>query len=342
MCERDSISAMKPWAALVLFSVTLCAKPLDIYVIDVEGGQATLIHSPSGQSMLVDTGWPGFNGRDGDRILQTAKKAGIKQIDYVLITHWHTDHVGGIEQLVERIPVKTIIIHGPNTETGKQAESLNAAYERASKGKHILTVKPGDTIPLKGVDVQVVAARGVAIVAPLPGAGEDTPSCSESVKKETDTGENARSTGFILTHGKFKFSDLADLTWNKELELVCPKNLLGTVDVYLTNHHGLATSNPPQLLAALKPRVAVMNNGARKGGSAEAIKIVRATPGLEDLWQLHYSVASPKEVNVPDSFIANVDEIDEGFGVKVAAEKDGSFTVTNARNKYSKAYAAKR
>ena len=136
----------------LLLTASAFAKPLDIYFIDVEGGQATLIVSPSGQSMLVDVGWPGFNGRDGDRILQTAKKAKLKQIDYVLISHYHTDHVGGVEQLVDRMKVGTFITHGPNTETGKNAEVLNGAYQRALKasGAKELIVKPGDTIPLKG------------------------------------------------------------------------------------------------------------------------------------------------------------------------------------------------
>lgn len=328
-------------ASLVLSPIF--AKTLDIYFIDVEGGQSTLIVSPSGQSMLVDVGWPGFNGRDGDRILQTAKKAGLKQLDYVLVTHYHTDHVGGVEQLVDRIKVGTFITHGPNTETGKQADVLTAAYQRALKAANAkeLVVKPGDSIPLKGLDIKVVAARGEQIANALPSAGQPNAACAGVGSKNTDPTENARSIGFILTHGKFRFIDMADLTHNKEMELACPNNLLGTVDLYLTTHHGLEASNALPFVHGVKPRVAVMNNGARKGGSPAAIKIVRDSPGIEDLWMVHYSIAAGKEGNVPDSFIANLEENDEGFGIKVSAESNGAFTVTNQRNKFEKKYAAK-
>ena len=319
------------------------AKPLTIYFIDVEGGQSTLIVSPSGQSMLVDVGWPGFNGRDGDRILKTAKKAGLKQIDYVLITHYHLDHVGGVEQLVDRVKVGTFIAHGPNTETGKQADVLSAALERAIKTANAktLVVKPGDSIPLKGVDVKVVAARGDRIMNALPGAGQPNSFCSQSEQKKPDPSENARSIGFLLTSGKFRFIDMADLTNNKELELVCPNNLIGDVDVYLTTHHGLDASNALPFVHGVKPRVAVMNNGAKKGGSPPAVKIVRETPGLADLWMVHYSIDSGKEGNPPDTFIANLNENDEGFGIRVTAETNGSFAVYNERNKFEKKYAAR-
>jgi beta-lactamase superfamily II metal-dependent hydrolase len=320
------------------------ARTLDVYFIDVEGGQSTLIVTPAGQSMLVDVGWPGFNGRDGDRILKTARKAGLKQIDYVLVTHYHTDHVGGIEQLVDRIKVGTMIVHGTNTETSKQAQGLTEAYQRALKqsGAKELVVKPGDTIPLKGADVKVVAGRGDQITAALPGAGQPNGFCAGAEKKPADPTENARSIGFLLTFGQFRFIDLADLTHNKELDLACPNNLIGSVDLYLTNHHGLDTSNALPLVHGLKPRVAVMNNGARKGGSPSAIRIVRDTPGLQDLWMVHYSIAAGKEGNVPDSFIANLDENDEGFGIKVEAEKTGAMKVTNLRNGFAKAYPAGR
>ncbi|MDX2181959.1 MAG: MBL fold metallo-hydrolase [Bryobacteraceae bacterium] len=320
------------------------AKTVEIYFIDVEGGQSTLIVSPSGESLLVDAGWPGFNGRDGDRILQTSKKAGVKRIDYFLATHYHTDHIGGIEQLADRMKIGTIVTHGPNTETGKNADAMNKAYEYALKtsGAKTLVVKPGDKIPLKGVDVHVVAARGDQIAAALPGAGKPNPHCAGVAEKNNDPTENARSIGFVLTHGKFRFIDLADLTHNKELKLACPNNLLGEVDLYLTNHHGLDTSNAMPLVHGLKPRVAVMNNGARKGGSPAAIATVRSSPGLEDLWMVHYSIAAGKEGNVPDSYIANLDENDEGFGIKVEAEPSGAMVVTNQRNKFTKTYAAKR
>ncbi len=346
---RDTIPAMMGKAVFFIFLAAAFladdarAKSLDIYFIDVEGGQSTLIVTPSKQSMLVDCGWPGFNGRDGDRIFQTAKKAGLKQIDYMLVTHYHTDHVGGLEQLVDRIKVGTMIVHGPNTESGKQADVMTGVYQRALKasGAKEMVVKAGDSIPLKGLDVKVVAARGEQITTALPGAGEPNAACANVERRKPDPSENARSIGFLLTYGKFRFLDMADLTFNKEMDLACPNNLIGEVDLYLTNHHGLDASNALPFVHMLKPRVAVMNNGARKGGSPAAIQIVRQSPGIEDLWQVHYSIAAGKEGNVPDSFIANVNENDEGLGIKVSAESNGSFEVSNQRNKFRKKYAVK-
>jgi competence protein ComEC len=326
----------------VLFAAAIAnaAKPLDVYFVDVEGGQATLIVTPSKQSILVDTGWPGFNGRDALRIKQAAKAAGVKQIDFLILTHYHTDHVGGVSQLLEQLPVKTFVDHGPNRETGKRAEETTAAWEKAvAKGKR-LSVRPGDKLPLKGVDVQFVTADGEGIMSPVNGGGAANPFCEGKSFPEDPT-ENARSTGFLLTFGKFRMLDVGDLTSKEELELVCPANRIGKVDLYLTTHHGLDTSNAQPIVHAIAPRVAVMNNGAKKGGSPKAWQIIRSSPGLEDMWQVHFAVAGGKENNVADSFIANIDEACEGKHIKVSAMEDGSFTVLNARNKYQKSYAAK-
>jgi beta-lactamase superfamily II metal-dependent hydrolase len=315
------------------------AKTLDIFFVDVEGGQATLIVTPAGQSLLVDTGWRGYNGRDADRIVQAAKKAHIKKIDYVLITHYHRDHVGGAPQLADRLSVGTWIDHGPNREDSKVTREDFADYERLPKAQHMV-VKPGDHIPLKGVDVTVVAADGAAIGQPLTGGGQHNPLCTSTGKREVDSTENGRSVGFLLRYGSFRFVDLGDLTWNKELELACPANKLGTVDVYLMTHHGFNQSGSPAIVDALHPRVAIMDNGARKGGSPETWQTVRNSPGLEDIWQLHYAVEGGADHNAPDSFIANVDEACEGKALWLAASEDGSFSVTNTRNKYSKTYPA--
>lgn len=316
------------------------AKTLDVYFVDVEGGQATLIVTPSKESILVDTGWPGFNGRDAGRIQAAAKAAGVKKIDYLVLTHYHTDHAGGITQLLEKLPVKTFVDHGPNRETSKGAGELSAAWDKAvSTGQH-LVVKPGDKLPLKGVDVQVVTADGNAISSPINGGGAANSFCGGKTFPE-DKSENARSTGILLTYGKFKMLDIGDLTSQKELELVCPNNRLGKIDLYLTTHHGLNTSNAQPIVHALAPRVAIMNNGAKKGGNPEAWQIIRSSPGLEDLWQLHFAVAGGKENNAADSFIANIDEACEGKYLKTSAMPDGSFTVVNARNKYQKSYPAK-
>lgn len=328
-------------ALLAMLAASLplpAAKDLQIYFIDVEGGQATLIVTPAGDSMLVDAGWPGNNGRDANRIAAAARRAGIRQIDYLLVTHYHMDHVGGVPELAAKIPVVHFVDHGTNTETGAQAERLSAAYDKlVAAGKHVV-VKPGDRIPLRGAGVEVVVSRGEAIASPLPGAGAPNPACNQVQPQAADSSENARSVGFLLTYGKFRFADLADLTWNKELSLVCPANRIGKVDVFLVSHHGMNISNPPALVRALHPRVAIMNNGAKKGGSPEAWQVVRDSPGLEDLWQLHYSLAAGKDHNSPEQLIANPEPNCQGEWIQLEARSDGTFTVTNSRNKFTKTY----
>ncbi len=326
-------------ATLVLATAPLWgAKNLEMFFVDVEGGQATLIVAPSGESMLVDTGWLGYGQRDAQRIGAVCKIAKVKKIDYVLITHYHLDHVGGALALTEHIPVGTFVDHGPNTETGKQAGELDANYQKAIANSQHLVVKPGDSIPLKGVEVNVVTANGNTLAEPLPGAGQANSSCSGATRKETDPSENARSTGFLLTYGPFRFVDLGDLTWNKELELACPNNKIGTADVLLVTHHGMDLSNAPQLVHALRPKVAIFNNGAKKGASPSAWKVVHSSPGLEDIWQLHFALAGGKETNAADPFIANLDPQCEGKYLRVTVEPDGSYTVYNNRNRYTKTY----
>ncbi len=316
------------------------AKQLEIFFIDVEGGQSTLIVSPSGQSLLIDTGWRGFEGRDADRIAAAAKAAKVKQIDYLLITHYHRDHVGGVPQLADRMKIVNFLDHGPNTEDSKVTKEDYSDYVKAIQHGEHTVLKPGDIVPIKGLSVKVLTAAGDHIQTPLEGAGQPNSYCATTPKRETDPTENAQSTGVLVTFEKFRFLDLGDLTWNKELALMCPNNPIGSVDVLLVSHHGLNQSNSPALVDAVHPRVAIMNNGARKGASPDAWQIVKDSPGLEDLWQLHYAIAGAKEHNVPDSFIANVDEQDSGQYIKLTAEGNGSFTVWNQRNKFEKVYKA--
>lgn len=314
------------------------AKSLEVYFVDVEGGQATLIISPSRESLLIDTGWPGFNGRDAGRIVAAAHAAGLAKIDYVLITHHHTDHVGGAAQLVERIPVGTFIDHGPTVETGNNADELAAIYKTAlSKSRH-LVLKPGDKVPIRGIDVTVLTAAGQKIASPLAGAGQPNALCADAKPQEPDPGENAQSLGTLIQLGKFRMIDLGDLTWNKELALACPANRVGEVDVYLTTHHGGPSSGAPAIVHALHARVAIMNNGARKGGNPESIKTVRTAPGLEDLWQIHYAIEAGDESSSKKDFIANLEEQCEGRGIKLSAEPSGAFAVTNLRNGFTKSY----
>jgi competence protein ComEC len=317
------------------------SKHLQIYFVDVEGGQATLVVSPSGESLLIDTGWPGHEGRDADRILAAAHQARLKQIDYVLITHYHRDHVGGVPQLVDGIKVGTFVDHGPNLEDSQVTRADYAAYEKAIAGHAHVLVKPGWGLPIKGIQVQVISAAGEHISEPLPGAGQANSFCAGEPAAPVDDTENARSVGVMITYGQFRFLDLGDLTKKKELEIACPNNLLGRVDLFLVTHHGADLSNPKALVWALHPQVAIIDNGARKGASPAAWQIVHDSPGLQDLWQLHYAEESDKLHNTDPERIANVKENCEGKFLKVTAEKDGSFAVINGRTGAEKKYSRK-
>ena len=344
---RSVLMAVLRLCLCVLCASSLCPaaaaapKSLQIYFIDVEGGQATLVVSPSGQSLLIDTGWPGYEGRDADRIVAAAHQAGITQLDYVLITHYHRDHVGGVPQLVDGIKVGTFVDHGPNLEDSEVTRTDYAAYEKASGGHAHVVVKPGWGLPIKGLEVRVLAAAGEHLTSPLAGAGTANSYCGSEPAAAVDNTENARSVGVLITFGHFRFLDLGDLTKKKELEIACPNNLLGTVDLFLVTHHGADLSNPKALVWALHPRVAVIDNGPRKGSSPAAWQIVHDSPGLEDLWQLHYAAESDRDHNVADERIANVKENCEGKYIKVVAQADGTFTVTNGRTGVQKTYSKK-
>ena len=325
-------------ALLLIVCAQAKDKPLQIFFVDVEGGQATLIVTPAGQSMLVDTGWSGFNGRDAQRIADAAKQAGVTKLDYVWITHYHNDHVGGVPALLQKIKVGTFIDHGENRENTDQVNALYAAYQKAIAGSKHMVIKPGDHVPLKGVTVEALAADGEHVAKALPGGGKANPNCGSDADAPVDPTENARSAGFLLTYGKFRFLDLGDLTKKKEIELACPNNPIGTVDVYLTTHHGLFQSNSKAIVDAVAPRVAIMNNGAKKGGSPAAWQTIHDSPGLEDLWQLHYSIEGAAQHNTSEQLIANPDEKCTGQYLKVSAEPNGSFSVWNSRNNFSKRY----
>ncbi len=328
-------------ASLCAAATPAAANALQIYFIDVEGGQSTLIVSPSGQSLLIDAGWPGYEGRDADRIIAAAHQAGIQQLDYVLITHYHRDHVGGVPQLADGIKIGTFLDHGPNLEDSEVTRTDYAAYQKTVEGHAHVVVKPGWKLPIKGIEVRFLTAAGDHITRPLPRAGDANPYCTKEPAAEVDNTENARSVGVLITYGKFRFLDLGDLTKKKELELACPDNLLGTVDLFLVTHHGEDSSNAKALDWALHPRVAIIDNGPRKGAGPAAWQIVHDAPGLEDLWQLHYAAESDRDHNVAEERIANVKENCQGKYIKVSAKDDGTFTVTNGRTGEERTYAKK-
>ncbi len=316
---------------------------LKAFFVDVEGGQSTLFVTPAGQSLLIDTGWPGNSSRDAGRIAAVAKQAGIKKIDYVLLTHYHVDHTGGVPQLVDRIPVGTFIDHGPNRETSdKPTEQGYEAYERvlaSGKYKHI-TAKPGDILPIKGIDATVISADGNLIQNALPGAGQPNPYCKQSETRPADQTENGRSLGLLFTFGKLRILDLGDLTWDKEMQLMCPANKLGHVDILVVSHHGWYQSSSPALVDAIHPRVAIMDNGATKGGSTPTLQTIQHIPGLQALWQLHYSEEGGAANNTSAEYIANPQGPDAGHFLELTVSPNGNFDILNSRTSATTHYAA--
>jgi beta-lactamase superfamily II metal-dependent hydrolase len=333
--------------ALFLLLASICCAPafsasndLTAYFIDVEGGQATLFVTPAGESVLIDTGWAGFNGRDADRIAKVASEAGVKQIDYLLITHFHLDHVGGVPALAAKLPIKNFVDHGETIEHDANGQKLFDDYKAVlAKGHHIV-VKPGDKLPVKGLDWTILTAGGKTIEKPLRGAtGKANPACADFKKRDINDDENGQSTGSFIQFGSFKTIDLGDLLWNREEALMCPVSKVPDVDVYIVSHHGMNMSGSTALVNGLHAKVAIMDNGARKGGTAEAWDTLHAAPGIQDIWQVHFAVEGGAGHNSPENVIANREESpDSAFYLKLTAHKDGHFEVSNARNSYTKKY----
>jgi competence protein ComEC len=319
-------------------------KALQIYFVDVEGGQATLFVTPAGQSLLIDTGWAGFAGRDADRIVAAAKDAGLKKIDFVLLTHYHLDHAGGVPQLAARIPIGAFIDHGENRESADPAtQQVWQDYLKTVSQLNLkrTIAKPGDTLPLQGIETKVISSDGAVIAEPLQGEGAANPACKTTPQPPADATENPRSLGTLFTFGKLRILDLGDLTADKEMLLMCPVNKLGTVDIYIVSHHGTASSNSPLFLNGIAPRVAIMDDGATKGDAPSSWDAVEKSPRLEDLWQLHFSEQGGA-LNVAEAYIANLSGPDAGNYLKLTAWPDSTFEVFNSRTKTTKHYAAAR
>ena len=340
-------------------------RTLDIYVVDVEGGNAVLFVTPAGESMLIDSGNGGTGAiRDAERILAASKDAGLTQIDHLITTHYHGDHIGGLSELATRIPIKEFIDHGPNTQPNATTDAfLQDGYrDLYTKTKHTVA-KPGDKIPIAGVDWRVVTAAAEVIKTPLQGRSTPNPYCANFTPQSgVNLTEDDQSVGSFITFGKFHTIHLGDLTLNRQFDLMCPDNRLGTVDLLLAARHG--NVNAELLTHALRPRAIVTNNGTRKGAQPEAMRIFFTSPNVHDVWQLHFSQLGGQEYTVPGMFIANLfdqqqqampiapftppaqgqqappapEHSGKAFYLKISARQDGTFTVTNTRNAFSKTY----
>lgn len=308
-------------------------EPLEIVFVDVMGGAATLISTPSGETILLDSGWPGLDDRDPKRIVYVLKEVLKKdKLDYLLSTHWHTDHYGGVEGLAKRIEIGRYLDRGLPEDAGVDPtnfpdgpgpdDKLGIAYRKASAGKRTV-LRAGDSLPLKGeLKALVLAASGKVMTPPadLPA----NPLCETAPSdKNKDGSDNALSIVTRFQLGKFDFFDAGDLTWNLEKQLVCPVNLVGVVDLYQVTHHGMDISNHPTLLRSLDPTVAIMNNGPRKGGSANTIKWLKDLPNLKGVYALHRNATLTDEENLPASVTANSDSTGGEF-IRVTVAPDGS------------------
>jgi beta-lactamase superfamily II metal-dependent hydrolase len=311
---------------------------LDIFFIDVEGGAATLITTPLGESVLVDTGWKRDDRRDALRIFKTAQAAGLNHIDHLVTTHFHRDHYGGILALSQLIPVHNFYDHGPMTELKEDPgfAQLYADYLKATGGKQI-QLRPGDVIPLKAgkkIPISLFCVSSARQTLPPPPNSPLNRVCADLMPQPEDLSDNAASVGLRLRYGAFDFLDLGDLTRAIEAKLVCPSNVIGQIDVYQVTHHGMNVSNLPQLLDSVRPTVAVMNNGPKKGGHPDVYDILKSIITIKDVFQLHRNLDTADWNNAPAYNIANLgpEEGCAGYGIRVSVSEDSkTFTVINSR-----------
>jgi beta-lactamase superfamily II metal-dependent hydrolase len=302
---------------------------LDIYFIDVEGGAATLIVTPAGESLLIDSGYPDNGFRDRDRILKVVREvAGRKALDHAAVTHWHLDHYGNHAALAAEIPIKNFWDRGiPDalTEDGQFAE--RAARYRAAAQNRSKALKAGDMLPLvqpqarPALTMQIVTSGGDVIA----NKGEPNPFAQEHQPQPDDPTDNAKSLSFLLRYGDFSFLCCGDLTWNVEAKLMTPNNPLGRIELFMVTHHGLDVSNNPVLVKAIDPIVTVMCNGPTKGGNPRTQQTLRQLSSLKAAYQLHRNVELKDEEQTPAEFIANSGPTDgcPGHYVKASVAPDG-------------------
>jgi len=363
--------SLRRCALLVLLAAGIClgsGRTLDLYVIDVGQGNATLLVSPSGKAMLYDDG----PRKTAGNVMAVMKEAGVKELDYIVISHYHEDHFGGTAEIAGKFKVGTFADHGASVEAAKSEEwwktlkgsqykdGMGRAYDElygqytktTAQGRH-LVVKAGDKIAFQGVETQAVCAAGKRISKPLKGAGEPNPACAGIESRLEDYGEDGQSIGLLFTLGKFRFIELGDLSWNLSNALFCPNNPIGAVDAYVITHHARSypkeagelswswSSCPKSEVWGLRPRIAIGSLGSGAPiRRPDALEVVHASPGLEDLWQTRVvTVGAEKEYNAPEQFIANMGGRSETPAyIKVSASPGGSFTVTNSRNSFTKRY----
>jgi competence protein ComEC len=371
MKATPAFLAVLAMLAAIVAAQTRAAKTLDVYIVDVEGGNAQLWVTPAGESVLVDTGNSGAAAvRDADRIMAAVKASGVTAIDHLITTHYHADHVGGLPELASRISVKEFIDHGPNVQPGAQIDPVLEQYaDLWGKARHTVA-RSGERLSISGLDWRIVSAAGRMIKAAVPGAGAANPYCASFTRHDVNpvsgapvgNTEDEQSVASLVTFGRFRLLYLADFTWNQEFELMCPVNRIGSVDLFIASRHGQPSSNSEALVHAIRPRVIVMNNGSRKGGQPASMNVLLNSPRLEDLWQIHFALLGGQEYSTPGIFIANMEDgptvpvaamppaprgipappVSQHDGpahwIKVSAQTDGRFTVTNGRNGFSKTY----
>jgi competence protein ComEC len=340
---------MRLSTALVLLALGLPAparagfadKRLDVYWIDVEGGAATLVVTPAGESVLVDAGNPG--GRDAGRIQRVAAEvAGLTRIDHLVVTHYHGDHFGGVAELTALMPVLALYENGIESAPEKErGDPRLEAYRKAPVGRR-LVIQPGLEVRLRGAKgaartrLRFLGARQRFVAAKRAKANEGI--CQDLVEKEADQSDNANSAVMVLEHGPFRFFDGGDLTWNVEGRLVCPLDRVGTVDVYQSTHHGLDHSNNPAVIRTLQPTVVVFNNGARKGADPDSMAAVRSSPSVQAVYQVHRNLREGA-LNTVDARIANREEDCAGHFVKMSVDADGaSYSLAVPSTGYREAY----